>query len=110
MTIPLFQAGGVEEILMQINFFYEVTIYSYRSIFFSYLFLGLVLFGETPKAPAIFKEWNITERLISKKSSNWEIEKNSLNFLVKLLEEEKQTIDKSFNLLKKKIPQVTRRE
>ena len=86
---------------MQINFFYEVTIYYYRSIFFSYLFLVLDLLGETQKAPAIFKEWNITERLISKKSSNWEIEKSALQDLLELLEEEKQTIEEKLNSVEK---------
>ena len=73
------------------------------------LFTGS-LFCEIPKAPSLFKEWIATERLITKESSSWEIEKSSLNELVEFLEEEKQTIDKSFNLLKKKIPQVKRRE
>ena len=38
------------------------------------LFTGS-LFCEIPKAPSLFKEWIATERLITKESSSWEIEK-----------------------------------
>ena len=68
---------------------------------FNTLFFGPILFGETPKAPAIFKEWITTERLISQESSNWEIEKNALGDLIELLEEEKQTIDEKLNSVEK---------
>ena len=66
----------------------------------TYLF-GPILFGETPKAPSIFKEWITTERLISQESSNWEIEKNALGDLIELLEEEKQTIDEKLQSVEK---------
>ena len=52
------------------------------------LFTGS-LFCKIPKVPSLFKEWIATERLITKESSSWEIEKNSLNDLVELLEEER---------------------
>ena len=68
---------------------------------FNTCFFGPILFGETPKAPAIFKEWITTERLISQESSNWEIEKNALGDLIELLEEEKQTIDEKLNSVEK---------
>ena len=42
------------------------------------LFTGS-LFCEIPKAPSLFKEWIATERLITKESSSWKIEKSSLN-------------------------------
>ena len=57
------------------------------------LFLTGYLFCETRKAPSLLKEWIATEIVITKESSSWEIEKNSLNDLVEWLEEEKQTID-----------------
>ena len=64
------------------------------------LFTGS-LFCEIPKAPSLFKEWIATERLITKESSSWEIEKSSLDDLVELLEEEKQTIDEKLQSVEK---------
>ena len=64
------------------------------------LFTGS-LFCEIPKVPSLFKEWIATERLITKESSSWEIEKNLLNDLVELLEEEKQTIDEKLQSVEK---------
>ena len=59
------------------------------------------LFCEIPKAPSLIKEWITTERLITKESSSWEIEKNSLNDLIELLEKEKQTIDEKLQSFEK---------
>ena len=53
--------------------------------------------GEVPKAPHFFKAWIATERLISKESSNWEIEKVALQELISLLEEEKQVIQEKLS-------------
>ena len=39
------------------------------------LFTGSLL-CEIPKSPLVFKEWFVTERLITKESSSLEIEKN----------------------------------
>ena len=76
------------------------------SLFFILIIVGTSLayhqiFGDIPKAPALFKEWIATERLISKESSNWEIEKASLEELLELLEEEIQTIDEKLNSVEK---------
>ena len=49
----------------------------------------------------MFKEWIATERRISKESSNWKIEKNALQDLLELLEEEKQTIEEKLNSVEK---------
>jgi len=57
--------------------------------------------GEVPKAPHFFKEWIATERLISKESSNWEIEKVALQELISLLEEEKQVIQEKLDFVEK---------
>ena len=65
-----------------------------------FIFVGL-LFGQSPKAPIIFKEWITTERLISKESSNWEIEKTALKDLTELLDEEIETIDEKLNSVAK---------
>ena len=65
------------------------------------LFLSSPLIGEIPKASTLFKEWIATERLISKESSNWEIEKSALQDLLELLEEEKQTIEEKLNSVEK---------
>ena len=64
------------------------------------LFTGS-LFCEIPKAPSLFKEWIATERLITKESSSWEIEKISLIDLVELLEQEKQSIDEKLQSFEK---------
>ena len=64
------------------------------------LFTGS-LFCEILKVPSLFKEWIATERLITKESSSWEIEKNLLNDLFELLEEEKQTIDEKLQSVEK---------
>ena len=74
------------------------------SLFFSItVFSGTLqqIFGEVSRAPHFFKEWIATERLITKESSSWEIEKSSLNDLVELLEEEKQTIDEGLQSVEK---------
>ena len=76
------------------------------SLFFILIIAGTSLayhqiFGDIPKAPALFKEWIATERLISKESSNWKIEKASLEELLELLEEEIQTIDEKLNSVEK---------
>ena len=65
------------------------------------LFLFSPLIGEIPKASTLFKEWIATEKLISKESSKWEIEKSALQDLLELLEEEKQTIEEKLNSVEK---------
>ena len=64
------------------------------------LFTGS-LFCEIPKAPFLFKEWIATERLITKESSSWEIEKISLIDLVELLEQGKQSIGEKLQSVEK---------
>jgi hypothetical protein len=90
MTIPLFQNGREEEYLFKLISLIKSLLTLIVTYLFNTLFFGSILFGETPKAPAIFKE-----------SSNWEIEKNSLNILVELLEEEKQKIDEKLQSFEK---------
>ena len=65
------------------------------------LFLSSPLIGEIPKASTLFKEWIATEKLISKESSKWEIEKSALQDILELLEEEKQTIEEKLNSVEK---------
>lgn len=79
----------------------KTLFYSKKFIYLhSFIFVGL-LYGQSPKAPTIFKEWITTERLISKESSNWEIEKNALKDLSELLDEEIETIDEKLNSVAK---------
>ena len=82
-------------------------IFNEQIIFFSF-FLNNCVFRYTStnswrslKGTPFFKEWIATERLITKESSSWEIEKSSLNDLVELLEEEKQAIDEGLQSVEK---------
>ena len=76
------------------------------SLFFNLIIAGKSLayqqiFGDIFKAPTLFKEWIATERLISKESSNWQIEKASLYELLELKEDEFQAIDDKLNSVEK---------
>ena len=52
-------------------------------------------------AKVLFKEWIATEKLQSKESSDWEIEKESINDLSTLLQEELSTLKDNLEELEK---------
>jgi hypothetical protein len=57
--------------------------------------------SEISETKSLFKEWIKTEKIESKESSDWDIEKESLTDLTELLKEELTTIEAKLSEIEK---------